>query len=289
MELIYPTSLGLDLADMQWSNYGPQEDLTNRPSVSEAPSNQRCDAVLSPLPSHLSAVSVPSRRDPSVDCDEGSSHLSNDLGSPHANQRSRRRLHMEAVKGSSNHPISCGNQVGTEQNQNDAEGDHATCLSKLLAAIQNVHKSLTAPIDVVLKVNRDAVACCLSAMRCSCTRRFNLLIISCGLLELVLNLYQSAVENFCGDGGSGSGGSVVENLHRSTPKTPPVQLKLGGLDIEKEEQEFFVRGLVTRAICKIDETVLPAFRSAVATEAQDLVEALVLHLSRKSRIIVGKY
>lgn len=288
MELIYPSSLDLDLADLQWNNYGSQEDLTNRPLVSEAP-NQRCDAVLSPLPIHLSAVSVPSRRDPSVDCDEGCSNPSNDLGSPHPNQRSQRRLQMGAVKGSSNHPISCGKQVGTEHNQNDPEGDHATCLSKLLAAIQNVHMSLTAPIDVVLKVNRDAVTCCLSAMRCSCTRRFNVLIISCGVLELVLNLYQSAVENFCDGGGTGSGGSAVENLHGSTPNPPPVQLKLGGLDIEKEDQEHFVRELVTRAICKIDETVLPAFRSAVGTEAQDLAEALVLHLSRKSKLIVGKY
>ena len=106
------------------------------------------------------------------------------------------------------------------------------------------------------------------------------MIISCGLLELVLNSYQSALETSCG--------GAEEHLMSSTPKSRTVEVTLGGYGIEKEDQEFFLQELIIRGVRKIDSSLLPALRPALGLDAQNLHEALVVHLSLKSKAIIGE-
>lgn len=283
LEFIYPNSLHANSTDMQWNSWEAHKNSTNQVSLSGSHSSTFGDTVFSPVPSHLSAASVPSSNNQSPDYNHVPSNSSVDLDSPQPNPKTRCSSWVGSLRDPSNHPVSYVNHARTEQNQQERQQDHeqrCTCLSKLLLAIQGVYKNPTIAIDVALKVNREAVACCWSVIQCSCTSKLGLVIISCGLLELVLNSYQSALETSCG--------GAEEHLTSSTPRSRPVEVTLGGYGIEKEDQEFFLKELIIRGVRKIDSSLLPAFRPALGLEAQNLNEALVVHLSLKSKAIIGE-
>lgn len=283
LEILYPNSLDVNLLDMQWNSWDAREDPTNQLSLSGSHSSKYGDAIFSPVSSHLSTASVPSTNDQILDYNQDSSSSFVDPDSPQVNPKNRCSSWVGSLTDPSNRLVSYVNHAGTEQNQREPQQSHergCTCLAKLLPAIQSVHKNQTVAIDVALRINREAVACCWSVIQCSCTSKLGFVIISCGLLELVLNSYQSILDSLCG--------GADECLMASTLRPHPVEVTLGGFGIEKEDQQFFLKELIKRGIRKIDSSVLPAFRPILGLEAQELHEALVFHLSRKSKAIIGQ-
>lgn len=281
VEFLCSNSFNVDLTDTRWSSWEVHENPTNQVSLSDSHPSKYGDAVFSPIPSHLSAASVPSSNDQSLDYSQDPSSSSIDLSSPQVDPTNWYSPFVGSLRDPSNHLLRYLDHPKTEQNQHEPQRDGkrgCMCLSKLLLAIQSVHKNPTVAIDVAFRVNREAVDCCWSLIQCSCTNKLGLVIIACGLLELVLNSYRSASKSFCG----GEDGCSVA----STPKFRPVEVTLGGFGIEKEDQQFFLKELVTRSVRKIDSTLLPAFCPCIGLEAQDLHEALTSHLSHKSKEII---
>lgn len=280
MEFLCSDSLNFDLTDMRWSSWEVHGNPTDQVSVSGSlPS----DAVFSQIPSHLSAASIPSSNDLGPDYSQVPSNSSTDLDSPQVNPTNWCSPLLGSLRDPSTNLVSHVDHPGPDENQQKPQQDHkrgCNCLSKLLLALKIVHKNPTVAVDVAFRANREAVACCWSLINCSCTNKLSLVIIACGLLELVLNSYQSAFESFCG--------GADECSLASTPKSRPVEVTLGGFGIEKEDQRFFLSELVTRGIRKIESTLLPAFYPAIGLEAHDLHEALISHLSQKSKAIIGE-
>lgn len=285
LDLHYPDFPNFDLTDMQWNSWeGHEDDPTHQMSLSASHSSRYGDTIFSAVPSLLSAASVPTpcSNDQSPDYRDPS-NSSVDLDSPQANPKNRCNSWVGSLKDPSTQVVSHANHAETEHNQQEHQQDHersCTCLSKLLLAIQTVHKNPTVAIDKALRVNREAVACCWSVIECSCMSKLELVIISSGLLALVLNFYQSVLESVCG------GGADESLMMASTPRPRPVEVTFGGFGIEKEDQKFFLRELITRGVRKIDNHLLPAFRPLLGLEAQNLTDALVSHLSRQSKAII---
>lgn len=283
LDLHYPASLNEELTDRHWIFWKARKNFTDLFSLSEPHSIRRDDEGFSAIFSTVSTASIPSSDDQNSDYrDFLNSFIFLDL--PQFNSNNQCSSCVGSFGDLSHHLVSFESHSETERTQKELLKNHekfCSCLSNLLLAIQNVHKNSAVTIDVVFKINRKAIASCWSVIECSCISKLILLIIFCELLELVLNSYQMALETFCGSGAKEFLMTV------SIPQPRPVEITLGGFDIDKDDQRFFLQQLIIRGIRKIDDDLLPAFRFFLGLKTQNLTEVLISHLSCKSKAIMG--
>lgn len=281
--LPYHDSSTIDLTDSGWTFREDHNDPICRFPSPGSHSTEYGEVGVSMPPSILSTASVPGSSGQSPDYRD-TLNSATDLELPQATRENLCSPWRGSLRNPSNHSVGYVNHAETEQNRPDFLRGHeqkCTCISKLLLSIQTVHGSSAVAIDVTLKMNREAIASCWSVVECSCTEKLNLIIIACGLLELVLNSYQAALDNICGNSPD------VSLMMASIPQFHSVEITVGDFGIEKEDRKFFLQELIIRGIRKIDDNLLPAIRPILGSEAQNLIEALVSHLSRKSKDIMA--
>lgn len=147
--------------------------------------------------------------------------------------------------------------------------------------MQRVSKNLqaqTPALDVVLQVNRGTVEHCQWTLQCPCTGpNISLKAIAYGLLDLVLTSYQSALRRFSSE--------LDEGPDVTDRRANALKLTLGGFNIERRDQMFCVKEIVTREIRKVEDLLLSALNPVIDGEVQELAVGLTKHLSQRCTII----
>ena len=165
--------------------------------------------------------------------------------------------------------------------------EHCNCFFGILIATQRIseHASLSKPaLDSVLCANRAAAKYCITSLNCASSNNISCATIACGLLDRILTLYHGALGCFSAcleqEGVDTQNPDEDENEDRAA-MTDGLKVRLGTFAIEDSEQVLCARGIVTREIEKLRESI-----EGCPNEGGTIRSILLEHVVRRCTCVI---